>query len=232
MPFTLNQKTVELLDNGKFLVEIWTKDENNNSCLGFVSFDLRNVLDSLKVNDNTITTLQLYKNTLPYIIYDDFYQVTQINENPIMGTVFLKVCMGIGTPSQVNNFNNLLKKTLSQSRPQNMNMNNQVNGMYNTGNLNNINEQNNNINNDINNQNEKNNMSLDPFREDNNKDEINQNNQSNISKAAEINVDQMFEKNKKNFDFNNNNMNNINNISKENIKNQKVLMRINQIRKK
>ena len=215
MPFTLNQKTVELLDNGKFLVEIWTKDENNNSCLGFVSFDLRNVLDSLKVNDNTITTLQLYKNTLPYIIYDDFYQVTQINENPIMGTVFLKVCMGIGTPSQVNNFNNLLKKTLSQSRPQNVNMNNQVNGMYNTGNLNNINEQNNNINNDINNQNEKNNMSLDPFREDNNKDEINQNNQSNISKAAEINVDQMFEKNKKNFDFNNNNMNN---ISKESVK--------------
>ena len=57
-------------------------------------------------------------------------------------------------------------------------------------------------------------MSLDPFREDNNKEEINQNNQSNISKAAEINVDQMFEKNKKNFDFNNN----MNNISKESIK--------------
>ena len=55
MPFTLNQKTVELLDNGKFLVEIWTKGENNNSCLGFVSFELRNVLDSLKVNDSTIT---------------------------------------------------------------------------------------------------------------------------------------------------------------------------------
>jgi hypothetical protein len=215
MPFTLNQKTVELLDNGKFLVEIWTKDENNNSCLGFVSFDLRNVLDSLKVNDNTITTLQLYKNTLPYIIYDDFYQVTQINENPIMGTIFLKVCMGIGTPSQVNNSNNLLKKTLSQSNTQNMNMNTQVNGMYNTGNVNNVNEQNKNISNDVNNQNEKNNMSLDPFREDNNKDEINQNNQSNLSKAAEINVDQIFEKNKKNFDFNNNN---INNISKESIK--------------
>ena len=214
MPFTLNQKTVELLDNGKFLVEIWTKGENNNSCLGFVSFDLRNVLDSLKVNDNTITTLQLYKNTLPYIIYDDFYEVTQINENPIMGTIYLKVCMGIGTPSQVNNFNKLFKKE------QNL-KNNQYNGMYNTGNMNmnNINGENNNINNnEMNNQNEKNNMSLDPFKEDINKEGINQNNQSNISKAAEINVDQMFEKNKNKFDFNNNNINNINNISKESMK--------------
>ena len=136
MPFTLNQKTVELLDNGKFLVEIWTKGENNNSCLGFVSFELRNVLDSLKVNDSTITTLQLYKNTLPYIIYDDFYEVTQINENPIMGTVFLKVCMGIGTPSQVNNFNKLFKK-VQNPKNQNLNMNNQFNGMYNSANMNN-----------------------------------------------------------------------------------------------
>ena len=209
MPFTLNQKTVELLDNGKFLVEIWTKDENNNSCLGFVSFDLRNVLESLKVNDNTITTLQLYKNTLPYIIYDDFYQVTQLNENPIMGTLFLKVCMGIGTPSQVNNFNNLLKRTMNHEKNTN-----KINGMYNSDNVNNINAENNNIKNDINinNQKEKNNMSLDPFQEDINKEEINQNNRSNISKAAEINVEQIFEKNKKNFDFNNNN------ISKDSMK--------------
>ena len=216
MPFTLNQKTVELMDNGKFLVEIWTKDDNNNSCLGFVSFDLRNVLDSLKVNENTITTLQLYKNNYPYIIYDDYYPVTQINENPIMGTIFLKVCMGIGTPSQVNNFNNLLKKIQNQTKPQNLNMNNQINGMNNVGNMN-INKNINN--NEVNNQNEKNNMSLDPFKEDlkdDDKDDLNQNNQSNISKAAEINVDQIFEKNKKNMEFNN--INNNINISKESLK--------------
>ena len=39
-------------------------------------------------------------------------------------------------------------------------------------------------------------MSLDPFKEDIkdiNKEELNPNNQSNISKAAEINVEQIFE---------------------------------------
>ena len=211
MPFTLNQKTVELLDNGKFLVEIWTKGENNNnnSCLGFVSFDLKNVLDSLKVNENTITTLQLYKNTLPYIIYDDFYQVTQINENSVFGNIFLKVCIGIGSSTQINNFEKLIKKINNQNK----NQNNKLNGMYNIDKNNDINNK---EKNDINNKNE-NNMSLDPFKEDIkeiNKEESNDNNQSNISKAAEINVDQIFEKNKKNLDLNNIN----NNISKESLK--------------
>ena len=36
MPFTLNQKTAELLDNSKFIVEIWVKGENHNECLGIV----------------------------------------------------------------------------------------------------------------------------------------------------------------------------------------------------
>ena len=218
MPFTLNQKTVELLDNGKFLVEIWTKGENNNnsnnnSCLGFVSFDLKNVLDSLKVNENTITTLQLYKNTLPYIIYDDFYQVTQINENSVFGNIFLKVCIGIGSSSQINNFEKLINKINNQNK----NQQSKLNGMYNS-------EKNNDINNkeknDMNNKNE-NNMSLDPFKEDIkeiNKEELNENNQSNISKAAEINVEQIFEKNKKNLDLNNNINNMNNNISKESLK--------------
>ena len=200
-----------LEQSSKFLVEIWTKGEESNSCLGYVSFDLKNVLDSLKVNDNTITTLQLYKNTLPYIIYNDFYQVTQINESPVLGTIYLKVCMGIGTPTQVNNFEKLIKKTQSQTQSK-QNIDNQING----GNVNNINIENNN--NNINNQ-EKNNVSLDPFKEDEkdfNKEEINQNNQSNISKAAEINVDQIFEKNKKNLE--NNNINNNINISKESMK--------------
>ena len=216
MPFTLNQKTVELLDNGKFLVEVWTKGENNNSCLGFVGFNLKNVLDSLKVNENTIKTLQLYKNTLPYIIYDDYYQLTQINETQGLGTAFLKVCLGIGTPTQVHNFEKLIKRipiNQKDQNVQNMNNNNQLNGMSNNEKMN-LDNNNENINN---NQNEKNNMSLDPFKEDIkdiNKEELNPNNQSNISKAAEINVEQIFEKNKKNINFENNNIN----LSKESIK--------------
>ena len=207
MPFTLNQKTVELMDSGKFIVEIWTKGENNNSCLGFVSFDLRNVLDSLKVNEDTITTLQLYKSIMPYIIYNDFYQVTQLNESQELGTIYLKVCMGIGTPSQVHNFDNLLKKAQNQPKIQ-PNFNEQFNGMYNTGNMN-MNMNNNNVDNinNINNQNEKNNISLDPFQEDIKEIDKNEINPNNVSKAADINVEKIFEKNKRNLENNNNMLN-------------------------
>ena len=185
MPFTLTQKTAELLDNGKFIVEIWIKGENNNDneCLGIVSFDLRNVLESLKVDDNTITTLQLYKNTFPYIIYDDYYQVIPITEKPDLGTLYLKTCIGIGTPSQVNCFTNLIKKTQQ-------NVYNQYNGLYNNRiNENNINNNNQNI------QNNQKHISLDPFKEDNKnviKDDV-----DNISRAADINVDGIMEQNHK-----------------------------------
>ena len=196
MPFTLNQKTAELLDNGKFLIEIWTKGENKNECLGIITFDLRNVLESLKVNDNTITTLQLYKNKFPYIIYDDYYQVDSITEAPDLGTLYLKTLLGIGTPSQVNNY----IKNMKQSNL------NQYNGLYNSSNMNNIRNENKKKEENKNNKNEdknegKNDISLDPFREDNQdirKDDIN-----NISRAADINVDDILEKNRQNIDNNN-----------------------------
>ena len=200
MPFTLNQKTAELLDNSKFIVEIWVKGENNNECLGIVSFDLRNVLESLKVDDNTITTLQLYKNTFPYIIYDDYFQVTPITEAPDLGALYLKTLIGIGTPSQVNNFDNLIKKTQQSSI-------NKYNGMYtstlndNVNNINNINQNKEQNKKNINKNEEKNDISLDPFKEDNkdiNKDELN-----NTSRAVDINVDGILEKNHKNFENNN-----------------------------
>ena len=198
MPFTLNQKTAELLDNGKFIIEIWIKKENANECLGIVSFDLRNVLESLKVNDNTITTLQLYKNKFPYIIYDDYYQVTAIAEAPDLGTLYLKTVLGIGTASQVNNY--------IKSMPQSNQYNGIGNGMFNSH-MNAFNNNNKNENEVVKEdnksiKNEKNDISLDPFKEDNKdinkKDDIN-----NISRAADINVDGILEKNRKNMDNNN-----------------------------
>ena len=196
MPFTLNQKTAELLDNGKFLIEIWTKGENKNECLGIITFDLRNVLESLKVDDNTITTLQLYKNKFPYIIYDDYYQVDSIAEAPDLGTLYLKTLLGIGTPSQVNNY----IKNMQQINA------NQYNGLYNSSNMNNFRNENKNKEENKNNKNEeknegKNDISLDPFREDNKdikKEDIN-----NISRAADINVDGILDKNRQNIDNNN-----------------------------
>ena len=203
MPFTLNQKTAELLDNGKFIVEIWVKGENKNECLGIVSFELRNVLESLKVDENTITTLQLYKNTFPYIIYDDYFQVTPIMDAPDLGALYLKTLIGIGTPSQVNNFDNLIKKTQQSTY-------NKYNGLYNST-VNNNNNKNNNVNDnkekDVQNKNEeKNNISLDPFKEEDNKDlnkdDINNTSRSR-SRAVDINVDGIMEKNHKNLENNN-----------------------------
>ena len=183
MPFTLNQKTVELLDNGKFVIEIWNKCENNDECLGIISFDLRNILDSLKVDDKTITTLQLYKNTLPYIIYDDYYQIEPISDAQDLSSIYLKVCLGIGTPSQINNLNNFFKKNENKNY-------NILNG------INKINKEENKI--DDNDNKEKNNISLNPFKEpeikENQNGEIN-NEINNISKAADINVFEKLEKN-------------------------------------
>ena len=203
MPFTLNQKTAELLDNGKFTIEIWTKGENHNDCLGIVSFDLRNVLESLKVDDNTITTVQLYKNKFPYIIYDDYFAVTQIAEATDLGSLYLKTLIGIGASFQINNLINKI--------PQRIN-NNQYNGMYNVP-SNKVNEKEGKNQEDNGKIEDKNNISLDPFKEDNkdiNKEDIN-----NTSKAADINVDKILEKNHKNLE--NNNMF----ISKESSINQK-----------
>jgi hypothetical protein len=198
MPFTLNQKTAELLDNSKFIVEIWVKGENHNECLGIVSFDLRNVLESLKVNEDTITTQQLYKNTFPYIIYDDYYPITQITEAPDLGPLYLKTCIGIGTPFQVNNFDNLIKKAQNAKY-------NQYNSIYNNSVKNNNqkkeNKENKVENKNINEEKEKNNINLDPFKEENkdiNKDDINNN-----SRVADLNVDRILEQNHKSIENNN-----------------------------
>ena len=200
MPFTLNQKTAELLDNSKFIVEIWLKGENHNECLGIVSFDLRNVLESLKVNEDTITTQQLYKNTFPYIIYDDYYPVTQIAEASDLGALYLKTCIGIGTPFQVNNFDNLIKKTQNSKYNQYNNMyNNSIKDKY----IKKENNENKVENKNINEEKEKNNISLDPFKEDNkdiNKEDINNN-----SRVADLNIDRMLEQNHKNINMENNN---------------------------
>ena len=195
MPFTLNQKTAELLDNGRFLIEIWVKGENKNDCLGIITFNLRNVLESLKVDENTITTLQLYKNKFPYIIYDDYYQVDSITEAPDLGTLYLKALLGIGTSSQVNNY-------IKKMQQNNMN---QYNGLYNSSNMNNIINENKNKEENNKDKNEeknegKNDTSLNPFIEgnkENKKEDIN-----NTSNAANINVDKMFEDNRQNKDNN------------------------------
>ena len=107
MPFTLNQETAELLDNNLFILEIWNKGKDDDELIGTVKLDLRNILDSMKVDDNTIITKQLYKNKFPYVIYNDYFPV-ELYEN--LPNMFLKICMGIGTPVQVNSYLQNMKK--------------------------------------------------------------------------------------------------------------------------
>ena len=266
MPFTLNQETAELLDNNLFIIEIWNKGKDDDELIGTVKLDLRNILDSMKVDDNTITTKQLYKNKFPYVIYNDYFPVEMYENSPNM---FLKICMGIGTPVQVNSYlqnmkkennNNIIINSNFEEEKKNhsININNNENANNNTKSLNPFQEKNeNNNNNDFNNnlisqkpqehnifspennnyqqqsdyfqsnenlhqepQQQINNFqSSQNFESQNNfvqkydmnvqTDDINISNEENksISRAAEINVDDLFEKNKKEIDNLNNKYN-------------------------
>ena len=157
MPFTLNQETAELLDNNLFILEIWNKGKDDDELIGTVKLDLRNILDSMKVDDNTITTKQLYKNKFPYVIYNDYFPV-ELYEN--LPNMFLKICMGIGTPVQVNSYLQNMKKENNNNNniKSNININyeeEKKNHSININNNENINENNNE------------NKSLNPFQEKN-----------------------------------------------------------------
>ena len=109
MPFVLNPENAELLDNGIFLIELWNKNEDDE-IIGVVKLELRNVLDAMKIDEDTITVNQLYLNNFPYIIYDDFFPVELYEYIPDVGTIFLNIMMGIGTPLQMSRFLEKIKK--------------------------------------------------------------------------------------------------------------------------
>ncbi|MCQ2818188.1 MAG: hypothetical protein MJ252_13055, partial [archaeon] len=106
MPFILNQETAEMLDNGLLVIELWNKGSTED-LIGTIKFDTKNILDALKVDDYTISTLQMNRNTFPYIIYDDFYQVdvlSTIESQTDLNNIFIKTVIGIGTSVQINNY--------------------------------------------------------------------------------------------------------------------------------
>ena len=117
MPFQLNQYTANLLDSGMLVIELWNKTTNDD-VVGVVKLDMRNILDSLKVDETTITVHQLYRNTFPYVIYDDSYPVTMFGSIEESATqtqsnqesLFLKVLVAIGSAVQINNFIQRMKQ--------------------------------------------------------------------------------------------------------------------------
>ena len=109
MPFTLNQTTAEMLDNNLFIVVgykwyetafkegVWNKADNDDELIGIIRFEMRKFLDILKIDTDTITVVQLYRNVYPYIVYKDKFPVDMFNES-VEGGIFLSVQMAIGSP--------------------------------------------------------------------------------------------------------------------------------------
>ena len=191
MPFTLNQTTAEMLDNNLFIVELWNKADNDDELIGIIRFEMRKFLDILKIDTDTITVVQLYRNVYPYIVYKDKFPVDMFNES-VEGGIFLSVQMAIGSPMQINTY----------IRDQSTSKTKEIifSGSANKENIKDISivkvrETGVNVAEE----------SLDPFREDDNKEKqienenqsLNNNNEEDTSKANEINIDEMFEKNKK-----------------------------------
>ena len=246
MPFILNPENAELLDNGIFLIELWNKNEDDE-IVGVVKLNLRNVLDALKIDEDTITINQLNLNNFPYVIYDDFFPVELYDYLPDVGSIYLKIMMGIGTPIQLNNFLENIKKDETPRNSIKEIINKEIfirdsNQSINVNNTKDIpNKSNKSINKSISKTHSKNSLnkskdsiSLDPFRitagnnfeiknayerkksdvsknisqnEENEEEEENENeekeenednyNDESVSKAADINVEEMMEKNKK-----------------------------------
>lgn len=117
MPFTLNQNTAEMLANNCFVVEIWNKGHDEDELVGTINFEMCNILEMLKVDNDTITVRQLYRNIDPYKVYKDSYPVKMFDDE-IEGALFLKVSIMIGTPLQVSNYirENTAEKTTEKTK--------------------------------------------------------------------------------------------------------------------
>ncbi len=123
MPFIVNQQTAEMLDKGAFIVELWHKSNGEDELLGITKLDLFPIIDSLRINEDTLSIIPISRNLQPIIIYDGNYPV--FNYDSFSNIYYLDVTMAVGTTAQVNNY---IKKSRNSQR---LNMqNSQYNSIY------------------------------------------------------------------------------------------------------
>jgi len=102
MPFALNSKVIDLIENGYLLIEVWDKGNVNDELLGIARLELSPILDSLKIAEDLISITPISKSLLPLILYDGYEPVYNYEH---MGNIcYLQVILGLGTTTQINNF--------------------------------------------------------------------------------------------------------------------------------
>ena len=102
MPFVINQTTAEILDKNSFILELWHKSNTEDELLGVTKLDLFPIIDSLRINEDTLSIIPISRNLQPLIIYDGNYPV--YNFDTFSNIYYLDLCMAVGTTAQVNNY--------------------------------------------------------------------------------------------------------------------------------
>jgi len=100
MPFLINQKLIDYIETGFFIVELWNKNRSDDDDLiGTVKLELYPIIDSLRVGDNLISLAQHSNNLLPMIIYDGCYPVVSFKSG--VNDMHLNLVLGFGSSAQV-----------------------------------------------------------------------------------------------------------------------------------
>lgn len=102
MPFVVNQQTAEMLDKGAFVLELWHKSTTEDELLGTTKLDLFPIIDSLRINDDTLSIIPISRNLQPLIIYDGNYPV--FDYDSFSNIYFLDLTVAVGTTAQINNY--------------------------------------------------------------------------------------------------------------------------------
>jgi len=103
MPFTMNQRVIEMMENFPFMVELWNRNfDQDDELMGTVKLDMTPILESLKISENVISIVPISKNLLPLIIHDEFAPVYNYDYNA--NIAFLYISLGLGTSTQINNY--------------------------------------------------------------------------------------------------------------------------------
>lgn len=101
MPFLLNQRLIDYIETGFFILELWNRNRNDDDdLLGTIKLELFPIIDSLRVGDNLISLAQHVNNLLPMIIYDGCYPITSFNSR--VRDLHLNLVLGFGSSAQVN----------------------------------------------------------------------------------------------------------------------------------
>ncbi len=131
MPFVVNQQTAEILDKGAFIIELWHKSTTEDELLGTTKLDFFPIIDSLRINEDTLSIIPISRNLQPLIIYDGNYPV--FNYDSFSNIYHLDLTVAVGTTAQINNYIKKSKGANQRLQMQQSQYNSLYSGMYASG---------------------------------------------------------------------------------------------------